>query len=94
MSNTKVQGSILRKIVASELVQERERCNFDKQELYEQAWMTNKEWRDSFDWYIKDRDSTPELQLSHEFFDMTPQEKQLVWMKKLNFLYNRSEESK
>lgn len=46
------------------------------------------------EWYENDRDTDPKLQTTHKTFEMTPQEKQEAWFKKLNYLYFRSAESR
>ena len=56
--------------------------------------MPNKELEEKKKSYEDDRDSDPKLRLHHGYYEMTVEEKQLEWYKKLNYMYFRSPESK
>ena len=92
-NKTRVAGSISKKIVATELQEERDNCNFDQKELFD-IWMPNKKLVERVNYYENDRDTDPKLNLHHNYYQMTVEEKQMEWYKKLNHLYFRSPESK
>lgn len=68
-----VQGSWLRKIVASELQAERDRLNFDRDELY-RIFNPNEESNKLKRLVEEERDSDPNLRNSHKFYEMTREE--------------------
>ena len=82
----RVQGSIKNKVTATELVEERARCNFDKEEL-KAMFMTDPEGKHIMEKALKDQMEDPNLALTHKFYEMEPAERQLMWMKKLNYLW-------
>lgn len=67
-------GSIKNKIVASDLLEERSKCAFDKEELevLVKGGPANKK---EFDLYGSIFDRHPELANNHKFFEMTVDEK-------------------
>jgi hypothetical protein len=79
-------GSMKNKIVATELVEERAKCNIDQRELFvlfagseEQAEILLLEQKKIL--------ADPALQNGFEFYDMTREEQMYSWMKKLNHLW-------
>ena len=82
-----------KKIVATELVEERANCNFDKAELHA-LLNPDEEENKMIEWYENDRDSDPVLKPTHKFYEQTREEIQLGMMKKLNHNYFKSEESR
>jgi len=86
MSN-RVQGSIKNKTVATELVEERQRLDFDQEEMF-RIFESDPVTRDI---YLKSKEhieNDPELKLTEKYYEMTPQEKYFMWFKKLNHLWN------
>ena len=63
-----VEGSWKRKIVSSDLLEERQKCDFDKKEAVAKL-VDEKMIKETFDllWMQKD----PILKNTHKFFDMT-----------------------
>ena len=79
-------GSMKNKIVATELIEERAKCNIDQYELLvlfagsvEQAEILVQEQKIILD--------DPGMQTEFEFYDMTREEQMYYWMKKLNYLW-------
>jgi len=89
----RVVGSVSKKLVATELQQERDNLNFDRNELI-LLYNPDKEDRALRQWFYDDVASDPKLQMSHKYYEMEPKQKQLEWYKILNYLYFRSEESR
>lgn len=63
-----------KKIVASELQEERDKCNFDQNELYN-LFYPFKESNEFRALVEKDRNEDPELHLTHKYYEMTVPEK-------------------
>ncbi len=80
-SKLTVYGSIERKITATDLLKERENCNFDQDELYN-LFYSDPEVRRMKAKVEKDIETVPGLQLNHHYYEYTPQEQQEMWMKK------------
>ena len=80
---TRVQGSIKNKIVATELVEERNKCNFDQKELY-YLYYADPEVLKLKDKCEHDAETDPILANTHKYYEWTPKEIQENWMKKLN----------
>ena len=89
-TNKRVQGSIKNKVVASELLEERAKCNFDQKEM-KSVMMPDENANQIISRVNYDTINDPELgyTVSHKFYDMTVEEKQVMWMKKLNYLWNK-----
>jgi len=88
-----VHGSMLRKIVASDLQSERDNCNFDKEEMYDLFgnWaVLGKETKDLKKSVENLIESDPNLHLTHKYYEWSTKEIQEMWMKKLNYLYFHS----
>ena len=68
-----IYGSIKNKIVASDLVLERQNCNFDQKELREEILM-GKEFVDRFDRYVKNMEADPILKNSEKFYEYSREE--------------------
>ena len=78
--------------MATELVEEREKCNFDTNELHQIIQYVPPEFRANFekDWQVIEND--PDLKLTHKYYEMTREEIQLMWMKKLHKMYMTDKE--
>jgi len=85
----KVHGSMANKVVASDLQEERDKCNFDQKELYNLFTPFERENRAQV---AKDQIEDPELHLTHTYYEMTVEEKQKMWMKRINHLWFKGEE--
>ena len=68
-------GSIQRRIVAPELLEERAKCNFDAKELSNLLDGTP-EARAMKERIISDQEKHPELRNTHKFYELTPREMQ------------------
>lgn len=66
-------GSIKNKIVSPDLIEERQKCNFNSQELTEFLY-NGKENVNKIQDYIETIDKDPILRNSHKFYDMTREE--------------------
>jgi hypothetical protein len=69
--------------VATELQEERDKCNFDQEEIYNLFYKDPKV-RALKARIAKDMDTYPEMANTHKYYEWTPQEIQENWMKKLN----------
>ena len=69
----RVHGSILKKIVATDLQEEREKCDFDQTELRKVYW-TNKQTEALRDQICKDVEEDPALAFSHKIYEQTREE--------------------
>lgn len=69
----RVQGSIKNKIVATELVEERAKCNFDQEELYN-IYYSDPNIREMRQRTDRDIDSDPILANTHKYYEWTPKE--------------------
>ena len=83
----RVRGSVKNKIVASELAEERDKLDFNKEEIYH-IFESDPTTRYVFEKSKNDLENDPKLQLSEKYYEMTPQEKYFMWFKKLNHLWN------
>ena len=88
-----MHGSVKNKIVAPELLKERQNCNFDRNELKNMFWV-DEESKSVYDKCQHDVENDPNLHLTHKFYEWTPEEKQEMWMKKLKYLWFKSPESR
>ena len=87
-------GSVKNKIVAPELIKERQNhCNFDRTELKNMFWVDEDSKR-VHDKCHYDIENDSNLNLTHKFYEMTNEEKQQMWMKKLKYLWFKSPESR
>ena len=78
-----------KKIVASELVEERANCNFDQNELAELIFPPSR-GREIAERVAEDIRKDVKLQKSHKHYEYTAKEAQEHWMKKLNYMwYNK-----
>jgi len=82
-ANPIVHGSIERKIVSSDLIEERAKSDF-KGNIRELLKGPSYE---RIDEAVEFMESTPELINSHKFYDMTRQEQQIDLMRKANVAY-------
>ena len=82
-----------KKIVATDLQEERDKCNFNQSELFS-IFMPDKEINEEMKYFEDDRDSDPKLRLHHRYYEMTVEEKQMAWFKKMNHLYFKSPKNK
>ena len=71
MSTKRVAGSIKNKIVATEILEERAKCNFDQKELY-QNFYSDKESRELMERSFKEVEEDPVLRATHKFYEWTP----------------------
>ena len=70
MSLTKqVHRSILKKIVATEILQERENCNFDQAELT--SWYHDKATQERYNADLELMKNTPGFGNTHKFYEYT-----------------------
>ena len=87
VNNKRVQGSWKNKITASELAEERKNCLIDKDELFkfmvgdDQTLILMKKVEED----IKHH---PFIRNSHKYYEMTRQETQVMWMKKLKYIWD------
>ena len=72
--NSKVQGSIERKITATELVEERAKCNFDQSEMESFILNQSPELKAKFARVYDDLENDPVLKSTHEYYEMTREE--------------------
>ena len=89
---SRVMGSWKNKITATELLEERANCDFDLED-FRQA-LTRKEVHDVFEQAQKDMREHPTLANSPDYYEMTPEEKQLMWFKKLNYIWFKMPEAR
>lgn len=89
LKNKRVLGDMKNKIVASELVDERANCNFDQSEM-KKILMPDEVSNQIRDQVAKDIQSDPEIawSVSEKYYEMSREEIQHMWMKKLNHLWN------
>jgi hypothetical protein len=73
--------SVKRKIVAPELIEEREKCAINQAEL-KGIFFDNKEALRLIEKCYEDQYNDPEFRNSHKFYEWTRDERQLMWMKK------------
>ena len=78
----KVQGSIRNNIVATELVGERSKCNFDQEEMY-RIYYSNPEIRKIKAKADFNAANDPIMKNTHKYYEWSPKEIQENWMKKL-----------
>lgn len=64
---SKRTGSIKDKVVAADLQEERDKCNFNQKDLTIFLYDGKKSYERFLDWY-KDMESDPILRNSHEFY--------------------------
>ena len=88
----RVAGSIKSKIVATELVEERAKSNFDHDELYT-TYYSDPISREIRERVFKEMEEDPILRNTHKFYEMTTKEAQLELMKKTNHMYFKKERS-
>ena len=74
-------GSIAKGIVATDLLEERKKCNFDQEEFWNLIW--TKKHVDYYKKTIKMMESDPILMNSHKYYDMTRQEQMVNSMEKI-----------
>jgi hypothetical protein len=79
----KVQGSISRKVVATELEDERSRCDFNTQEV-QKIYFFNKESKAKRDKTLEIIKSVDGFKNTHLYYDMTREEKIVYNFKRLN----------
>ena len=87
--NTRVPGSIERKITATELVEERAKCNFDMAEMEDIIFKKSPEVKAQFKGLWDDLQNDPVLKTTHQYYEWTREEIQYNWMKKLNYMYHK-----
>lgn len=68
-----VYGSIKNKIVASDLISERQNCDFDQRELREVLLM-GKDYVERYDRYVKNMEADPILKNSEKFYEYSREE--------------------
>ena len=78
-------GSLKNKIVASDLLEERSKCAFDKQEL-ELLVKGGPALKKDFDYFESLFVKHPEMAKNHKFYEMTTDEKQRDLWRRLNFM--------
>jgi len=69
----RVAGSVENKVVATELQVERDRLNFNTEELHN-IYHPNEETRKMRKIVQADRDSDPNLRLTHKYYEMSRKE--------------------
>ena len=69
----RVEGSMLRKIVASELQRERDNCNFDQTELADM--FLDPKVRANRARFEQDMKDTPGFENTHKYYEMSAEEK-------------------
>ena len=85
MANTRIPGSWKNKVVASDLQEERDKCDFDMQEA--KALTARHGKLQDAAAAVEVIDKHPALQNSHKFYDMTRAEKMKDWFRKTNYAY-------
>ena len=70
----RVQGSMDRKIVATELKEERDKLNFDREDMKGFMNIYPEHIRELKEKVEKDVLTDPNLKLTHKFYEWTPQE--------------------
>lgn len=78
-------GSWKNKITASEFVEERARCDFDREELAK--CLIGEETMGIINETMDDMRDHPEIASCPEYYEMDPAEKQKWWFKKLNYIW-------
>ena len=87
MSNkVNLGGSIKNKITNTDLLEERAKRTFPKEELYE--FLVDEKMRTFSDKFSKVIADYPELMSDFKYYDMTREEKMEMWWKKINILRN------
>ena len=79
-------GSWKNKIVAPELLKERSNINFDTAEM-NRLFRSEDQITKLSEKVIEDIETDPKLALTHKYYEMTREEIQLMWMKKINHLW-------
>ena len=74
-------GSIAKGIVASDLLEERKKCNFDQEEFFN--LILTKKHVDYFKRSIEIMESDPILKNTHKYYDMTREEQMVLGMQKV-----------
>lgn len=82
--NTSPNGSVKNKIVNPDLVEERNKVTFNKEEL--EFFFLGQANMDRDREFHADIIKHPEMNSSFKFYDMTKEEKQEEWWKRINFL--------
>ena len=84
MAKTRISGSWKNKIVASDLQEERDKCDFDMNE----ARMFSRQGKLVDAAVVAEiLELHPALQNTHKFYDMTREEKMKDWFRKTNYAY-------
>jgi hypothetical protein len=78
---TRVAGSMLKKVIASELVAERANCNFDRRELENILTHPDEQRRRAQN--IKEMEEVPGFANTHKFYEYTENERQDAYWRKL-----------
>lgn len=86
----RVQGSWKNKITATELIEERQGLNFSKAEARE-LFLGSKEAVDMADKMAKMMVDHPEIGNSHHWYEMTREEQQQVWLRRMNYLWRHAD---
>ena len=81
----RVLGSVKNSIIATELVEERRKCDFDQNEI--KSLLVDPEAKKIMDKTKYDLENDPKLKFTHKYYEWTPQEIQQMWMQKLNYLW-------
>ncbi len=84
-------GSWKNKVVAPEMKEERDKCNFDQNEMSELLY-GGKEWLDTVKGWNKDFDSDQILRNSEKWYEMTRAEQLEINMAKMKQLYLTNKE--
>jgi hypothetical protein len=85
-------GSIKNKITNPDLLEERAKCTFNQKEM--EWFFFDKEVVEMTDELLKDQQKHPELldDTNFKWYEMTRQEKQEVWLKRINLVSNINRE--
>lgn len=81
----RVMGSWKNKVTATELVEERANCDFDRDDLA-QGLLGDELLTLVYDTQ-NDMKEYPAIAIDQTYYEMTPTEKQIMWFKKLNYIW-------
>ena len=79
-------GSWKNKIVAPELLKERANINFDTAEM-KRLFRSEEEITKLSEKVMEDIENDDQMALTHKYYEMTREEIQLMWMKKINHIW-------
>lgn len=84
-------GSWKNKVVATEVLEERAKLDFDQTDL-KNTVIFDPDYLEVYENARKDKVNHPAIRNTHKYYEMSPEEKQLFYMKKLNYMWTKMPE--